>query len=90
MDRIILIRRVDSMKKTLSALLVLLLVLSMASPALGETDKADRSFSGNLFKLTTAQDFFLGELDGLVIDDAVGSARLGLPMVRRRERISAM
>lgn len=44
-------------EKTLSALLVLLLVLSMAIPALGEKNKADRSFSGNLFKLTTTQDF---------------------------------
>lgn len=78
MDRIILIRKVDSMKKTLSALLVLLLVLSMAIPASGEKNKADRSFFGNLFKLTTAQDFSLGEIDGLVIDDAVGNGALRL------------
>ena len=71
-------RRVDSMKKTLSTLLVLLLVLSLAIPALGETDKAERNFPGNLFKLTTAQDFSLGELDGLVIDETFGDGALRL------------
>lgn len=66
------------MKKLLSALLILVLAFSLAAPALGDRKTADRSVSGNLFKITTSEDFSLGELDGLVIDENVGDGALSL------------
>ncbi len=65
-------------KTLFSTLLVLLLALGLASPALGDKNKADRRAEGNLFKLTTVEDFSLGELEGLVIDETVGNGALKL------------
>ncbi len=66
------------MKKLISALLVFVLALGLAVPALADKAKANRSFEGNLVKLTTVEDFSLGELSGLVIDETVGNGALRL------------
>ncbi len=66
------------MKKLFATLLVVMLAVGLAVPALGDKNKADRSFEGNLFKLTTAEDFAQGELDGLVVDETVGNGALRL------------
>lgn len=65
-------------KTLFSTLLVLLLALGLAAPALGDKNKADRSVEGNLFKLTTVEDFSLGELDGLAVDETVGNGAIRL------------
>ncbi len=65
------------MKKFLALLLVLSLALTFAMPAFA-AEKADRSFEGSAFKLTTADDFSLGTLEGLVIDESVGNGALKL------------
>lgn len=65
------------MKKFLALLLVLSLALTFAMPAFA-AEKADRSFEGSAFKLTTADDFSLGTLEGLVVDESVGNGALKL------------
>lgn len=65
-------------KALFSTLLVMMLAFSLAAPALGDKTQADRSVEGNLFKLTTAEDFALGELEGLAIDETVGNGALRL------------
>lgn len=66
------------MKKLVSEVLILLLVLALAAPVLAAGKKADRSVEGNLVKITTAGDFAAGELDGLVVDETVGNGALRL------------
>lgn len=65
------------MKKLLALMLVASLALMFAVPA-AAAEKADRSFEGSAFKLTTAEDFLLGTLEGLAVDESVGKGALRL------------
>ncbi len=64
------------LKRTISAVLALLLAFALCSPALAE--KANRSFEGGVFRLSDADDFAMGELEGLVVDETVGDGALVL------------
>ncbi|HPF53317.1 MAG TPA: C39 family peptidase [Eubacteriales bacterium] len=63
------------MKKSIAFIIVLLLAVSMAASAAAEVKT---EVEGNVFKVTTVEDFNAGTLEGLVIDESIGDGALKL------------
>lgn len=65
------------LKRTLAIMLTFIMLLALPGLSLA-APKADRVFTGGIFKLTTAEDFGLGTLENTVVDDSVGDGAVKL------------
>ena len=65
------------LKRFIAIMLMLIMLLALPGLSLAK-DKADRTVTGGIFKLTTVNDFGLGTLENAVIDETVGDGAVKL------------
>lgn len=65
------------LKRIMSITLAAIMLLALPGLSLAK-DKADRTVAGGIFKLTTVEDFNLGTLENVVVDEAVGDGAVKL------------